>query len=126
MIDKSFVGKEVWFKSTWVDINSGIVMDWKTGEDEYAKVAGTRDTYGTQWVKAENCFKSKRVLLDSLKSHKDEKINTILSQLSTVEDLVRYMYNHTVSCAEEYTDWEAREAVAIAAKKLLGVDLNNK
>ena len=32
--------------------------------------------------------------------------------------------HHTVSRAEEYTDWEARAAACDAAKELLGLDLS--
>lgn len=31
------------------------------------------------------------------------------------------MYSHCVSCAEEYTDWEAREATYRKAREMLGI-----
>ena len=33
------------------------------------------------------------------------------------------MYNEGVAQAEEYTDWDARNAARIRAKELLGIDL---
>ena len=39
-------------------------------------------------------------------------------------DLVAFMYDHCVACAEEYTDWTARRAVKEIAKEMLGLDLD--
>ena len=36
-------------------------------------------------------------------------------------DLVAFMYDHCVACAEEYTDWTARRAVKEIAKNSLVV-----
>lgn len=43
--------------------------------------------------------------------------------INSVEDLVRFGYNNSVSLAEEYTDWEAREAYKRKTEELLGVDV---
>ena len=43
----------------------------------------------------------------------------------TIEDLVQFMYDNTVSCADEYTDWNARRAARERAKELLDIDLGD-
>ena len=54
----------------------------------------------------------------------DAQVQKYRASIVTVCDLVRFMYNHTVSRAEEYTDWEARAAACDAAKDLLGMNLS--
>ena len=53
-----------------------------------------------------------------------KKIAEIKDSIKDAGDLVRFMYDHCVACAEEYTDWTARRAVKEIAKEMLGLDLD--
>lgn len=57
------------------------------------------------------------------KREKEEKLNTYRKQIHSIEDLVKFMYANTVSLAEEYTDWNAREVVEEKAKEF-GINLS--
>ena len=52
-----------------------------------------------------------------------EKIAEIKAKIKDTGDLVAFMYDHCVACAEEYTDWTARRAVKEIAKEMLGLEL---
>ena len=68
------------------------------------------------------CFKrrtSKRI-----KKEEEKKIAEIKAKIKNAGDLVAFMYDHCVACAEEYTDWTARRAVKEIAKEMLGLDLD--
>ena len=60
------------------------------------------------------------------KRKKEEKMkNDYRNQIHSIQDLVRFMFEHTVSSAEEYTDWTAR-AVAIEKAKEFGITLDEE
>jgi len=42
--------------------------------------------------------------------------------IKDVNDLIKFMYDNVVSKADEYTNWEARDAVKERAKELLNID----
>ncbi len=123
MITKPKIGTEVWYKSTWCDVNSGVITGFHNKHPDYVTIKGIRDTYGTQNCLISNCYSTKQALLDALHNESQNNIASICNEIKTVEDLIRYMYNHTVSCAEEYTNWDARKAVSIRANELLGIQL---
>lgn len=119
------IGTEVWCEDTYGNIVSGIVSPSDENiPNDYICLKGTRDTIGTFCVQTEKCYPSLEKLKDAIQTKNNAKITEICENIQTVEDLIRYMYDHTVSCAEEYTDWVAREAVAKRASELLGIDLN--
>ena len=59
-----------------------------------------------------------------LKKEEENKIAEIKEKIKDTSDLVAFMYDHCVACAEEYTDWTARKAVKEIAKEMLGLDLD--
>jgi len=65
--------------------------------------------------------KSLEELQKELKKEEEEKIAEIKAKIKDTGDLVAFMYDHCVACAEEYTDWTARRAVKEIAKNLLVV-----
>lgn len=123
------IGQEVWYRSTWRDVNSGIIEELKevrraSGEMEpYVIIKGTRDTIINHGAYIKNCYATKEELLEALKAESEDTINKYCKQLNTVEDIIRFMYNENVARAEEYTDWDAREAVKKRVKELLNIDL---
>lgn len=119
------VGQEVWFKSTWTSVNSGIVTEICDGKAEgYVMLKGTRETYGSTGAKIDDCYTTKEELLQALQAEHDNKVKNYCQSIQTVEDLVRFCYDHNFT-AEEYTDWEAKKAAEIRAKELLDITLND-
>ena len=71
-----------------------------------------------------NLYASREELQKELKKEEEEKIAEIKAKIKDTGDLVAFMYDHCVACAEEYTDWTARRAVKEIAKEMLGLDLD--
>ena len=63
-------------------------------------------------------------IIEELKKEEEKKIAEIKAKIKDTGDLVAFMYDHCVACAEEYTDWTARRAVKEIAKEMLGLDLD--
>lgn len=81
--------------------------------------------FGTGYTIPKNrVFSSKEECIKYYNKNFSNKVVSYCKSIKTIEDLVTFMFNHCVSCAEEYTDWEAREACKVKAKELLGLDLN--
>lgn len=52
--------------------------------------------------------------------------NKYAASINSVEDLIQFMYQHTISTgAEEYTDYNARTVARNKAKELLSLDLQD-
>lgn len=118
------LGKEVWYTS-YDSVFSGMIVPSEPGNetDTYLKLSGTRGDYGTVHKKPEECYESKEALLAAMRQKSDDRTADMAAGIQTVNDLVRFMYDNNVSPAEEYTDWDARAAAREAAKRLLGIDL---
>lgn len=115
----------------WVEPWSGQIMSAKVQaikqdhEVEYAELRGMNDAsdlqisfVGTNTKSFEQLFSSREVLEKHLADEKASCIARIRSQIQTKDDMIRFMFNHPVACCEEYTDWNAREAVKqIACEK---------
>ena len=71
-----------------------------------------------------NLYASREELQKELKKEEEKKIAEIKAKIKNAGDLVAFMYDHCVACAEEYTDWTARRAVKEIAKEMLGLDLD--
>lgn len=118
------IDEKVYYMDPYGNVQAGIILEICTSEGErYYKVEGVEDSYGTSYAAACKCFPSLKELLDYERALSEERILQICSEIRTVEDLVAYMYSHPVCLCEEYTDWDARKAVALKAKELLGVNL---
>lgn len=123
--EKKKKGETVWFIEPWTKcIYVGIIEEIKTdGTKEYA------------WIHAPHFGNTCRMLSDAFvfeedareyKRKKEEKMkNDYRDQIHSIQDLVCFMFDHTVSSAEEYTDWTAR-AVAIEKAKEFGITLDEE
>lgn len=116
------IGQEIWYQDTYGNIQSGEVIGFHEGID-YVKIRGTRSSHGSQGVKITHCYSTKDELITAMQVKSQERVSAFCGKIKTVNNLVRFMYDNTVSSAEEYTDWDARKAAAIRAKELLGIDL---
>lgn len=124
MIENIKIGQKVYYNMPYNDINAGIVRAiHPRGMEDRVEVIGTENTRGTQSVKIENCYKTKEDLMAGLKEAHDKLVQEYCESIQTVEDLVRFCYNHNMS-GEEYTEYEAKEAANIKAEELLGITLD--
>lgn len=115
---------KVFYRTTWVSHNTGIIIGEKNVEGQlYYEIKGTGDTIGTQYAKDSDCFHTAKELSDSVQAESNALKQKYRDEITDIKSLVQFMFNNTVSCAEEYTNWEARWACIEAAKDLLNLDL---
>lgn len=118
------INDHVYFRTAYVPFNEGIVTKILTSHGGLLTIECLSGMHGTQMVAVSNCFHTANELNDYNQQTSDAQVQKYRASIVTVCDLVRFMYNHTVSRAEEYTDWEARAAACDAAKDLLGMNLS--
>lgn len=80
--------------------------------------------YSSFTVQLRNLFATSEEVARHIKEVHDKRFNERLEKVRTVKDLVRFMYDNTVSEADEYTDEDGRKIAAMKAKELLGIDLD--
>lgn len=123
-------GRPVWYLGSWSDMPekakvTRICRDESTRE--YAEVECIHDdecyAFGSRSVHFDDLYPSKEDLLRAVSDEEQKKTAEIMASIQTKDDCIRYMFSHTVSCAEEYTDWTARRAVQQIAKERWGIDL---
>lgn len=68
-------------------------------------------------------FETQKEAIRALQNMHQEKINKYKSEIHNVEELIQFSFKHTVSLAEEYTDWEARQAYIERTQELTGLSL---
>lgn len=128
MIENPKIGQEVWFAEACNQrIHSAklIALDEvevSTRKYLYAKIE-MDDGCRLGWP-LKNLYASREELQKELKKEEEKKIAEIKAKIKDTGDLVAFMYDHCVACAEEYTDWTARRAVKEIAKEMLGLDLD--
>ena len=122
--------RPVWFlgRRTAMPIKSKIVSicdDDSAGE--YAKLEYICDdecaVLKSADVSYESIYESKDDLVADLCKEALKETAEIKSAVQTKDDCIRFMFNHTVSCAGEYTDLVARRAIQNIARKRWGIDL---
>jgi hypothetical protein len=124
------VGDHVWgIQRGWCEgIINGEIKKFETithDNGKSAKLVYIRSNYAmlSGYVKEDDIYKSKS---DAEKAYREEiqnRIKEYKSRINTVEDLVRFMFTENVAYAEEYTDYEARQAVIERTKELLDIEL---
>lgn len=130
MINNPKIGQKVWFLEPWGQcIHSAKIT--ALGETEvsvrnpekypYADIEW--DDGGNSGCLLKNLYTSREELQKELKKEEEKKIAEIKAKIKDANDLVTFMYDHCVACAEEYTDWTARRAVKEIAKEMLGLEL---
>lgn len=100
------------------------VVDRIYTEPGMAPAIGMKTRHSTFTVQLHNLFATQRELTEYVKDLEEKCFRERLEKIKTVEDLVRFMYDNTVSEADEYTDEDGRRIAAMKAKELLGIDLD--
>lgn len=130
MIRNPKIGQRVWFLEQWnhcihsakiIALGETEVSVRDTKKYPYAEIKW--DVGGNSNCLLRNLYSSREELQKEIKKAEEKKISEIKSKIKNVNDLVAFMYDHCVACAEEYTDWTARRAVKEIAKEMLGLEL---
>jgi hypothetical protein len=119
------IGDHVWFNNMWVGPVSGVITAFEETDDhkEYAEIHW--DDGGTSGaLLADGIYPDEESIIKANSIKNDKTVAAYKESIKDVSDLVRFMYNKAVCTAEEYTDWEARQAARERAKELLGIDLD--
>lgn len=120
------LGSQYYFKSA-NDYDFGLFRGELTGEVRYVKemdeylytfahveriIKGEEDSYeyGTFRAFGNMIFPSYEQLESTLKQQHEEKVQRYYDSIKTLHDLMKFPLKHCIGCAEEYTDWIAREA----------------
>lgn len=133
ILNSKATGLPVWYIEPWADrIVRAKVQNIKiSGDLEYAELRGMGsskdspvDFIGTEGRQFEKLFKSREALEKHIAAENSARAAEIRAQIQTKDDMIRFMFGHTVSCAEEYTDWFARETVKQIALEKWGITLD--
>lgn len=126
-------GLPVWYIEPWADrIVRAKVQNIKISNGmEYAELRGMGsskdspvDFIGTEGRQFEKLFKSREALEKHIAAENAARAAEIRAQIQTKDDMIQFMFDHTVSCAEEYTDWFARKTVKQIALEKWGIKLD--
>ena len=116
------VGDFCFYHELWSDaINKALITNIA------ADTVYIRDTVnGGTVAHPMNCiFKTEEDGLAAFEAENEARVNEYCSRINTIEDLVRFAFDETVSLAEEYSNMNARNAYAKKAKELLGIELED-
>lgn len=125
---KELIGTEVWFRDSWSPVNSGILeYVSKDPDDVWARIkipgAGTTDC-----ILVEDIYHTKEDLMEANADRSQAEVDEYCSKIRTVGDLVKFCCDNMVCRYSlddiDLTDWEARKAARIMAKKLLDVEID--
>ena len=115
-------GEVVWGFDNYENLQTGAIKkieEVNTTEGKKAYV-----TFGNGFVlPIERVYSTREECVRDYGIELENRILAYSSEIVTIEDLVAFMYSHCVACAEEYTDWAAREASRRKALELLGIEL---
>lgn len=119
------IGSLVWIIESWTeDIHCYKVEEFiSENGDKCVKLHGAQHgVYGTVYRKISEVWPSYEAASEERKYWQEAVKDIYRNQIQTLEDLVHFMYDNTVACCEEYTDWDAR-AVAREKAAEFGIEL---
>lgn len=122
-------GHPVWFLGVWSDLpTKARIMEIKAENGiEYAHVNCIYDeeccAIGPQDIQFERLYPSKEGLLTAMAEKERQYVAEIKAVIQTMEDCIRYLYDHHVARGTEYTDWSARKAIQELARERWGLEL---
>lgn len=121
-LDK-LVGKEVWFRSTLNDVNSGIIMCVKGEAHAQIWTTGRKHNITTH-AHANDIYETKDDLLAANHERFLSQISTYKREITDIVTLVKFCYDHPVAERGDQVDYAARAAARERAKELLGVEID--
>jgi len=124
MLHKEFnINEEVWCFNAWGTIDEGIISEIRLTQSDlkYYKIQLTSG--GSYYAVPMDMFKSYGAALHEKARRSKEKTNKYKTDIKTLKDLLNFCICHMHS--EEYTDYEAIQAVKEWSKEILSIDLED-
>ena len=115
-------GDHVYFIDSYDNDQFGEILDVSDPLEHQMTFYFVKTYYGTFIAPIYNIFKTKEDREQTRIKRWNKKVQDYCKDINDVKDLVFFMFDHNVAPAEEYTDWEAREAARIKANQF-GINL---
>ena len=115
-------GDYVYFIDNYDNNYEGEILDVLSPFEHMMVFYSIETRYGTFAVPIYNIFKTKEDREQARIKRYNRKVQEYCEKINDIVDLVFFMFDHNVAPAEEYTDWEAREAARIKANQF-GINL---
>lgn len=122
-MDQNFKpGDYVYFIDNYDNNYEGKILDVLSPLEHMMVFYSIETRYGTFAIPIYNIFKTKEDREQARIKRYNKKVQEYCEKINDIVDLVFFMFDHNVAPAEEYTDWEAREAARIKANQF-GINL---
>lgn len=115
-------GDYVYFIDNYDNNHEGEILDVLNPLEHLMVFYSIETPHGTFAVPIYNIFKTKEDREQGRIKRYNKKVQEYCEKINDITDLVFFMFDHNVAPAEEYTDWEAREAARIKASQF-GINL---
>ena len=123
-------GNTVFFKDKTSNlIKKGIAENLVFDSDDrkYYDIRGTGDMMksfsGLKTLYSEDVFLSYENCLNSIRNTDDKIVKNYENEINNIHDLVKFVFEHPCSNAEQYTDYNAAQAARNKALELLNLKL---
>lgn len=113
------LGQTIWFSTAYEPINCGTVSGISMSTHGEMAVTIRENSI---IIPACKCYDTEEELKNVLKQEFDKRVQDYCDEISDVKALVAFCFAHNMA-AEEYTNYEARQAAQIRAKDLLDLTL---
>lgn len=115
-------GDYVYFIDNYNNNHEGEIFNILSSLKDKMVFYSIKTRYGTFTVPIYDIFKTKEDRDQVCIKRYNKKVQEYCEKINDITDLVFFMFGHNVAFAEEYTDWEAREAARIKANQF-GINL---
>lgn len=115
-------GDYVYFIDNYNNNHEGEIFNILSSLKDKMVFYSIKTRYGTFTVPIYSIFKTKEDRDQVRIKRYNKKVQEYCEKINDITDLVFFMFGHNVAFAEEYTDWEAREAARIKANQF-GINL---
>ena len=123
-VREQILGKHIWYRCKYCDINEGIA-EALAGRDKVRVICvGAKGiTQERRIVDNADIFLTKEDLMGANYGRWTAQLEAYEKSITTVEDLVRFCFDHPVGKSED-VDYTARLAARHRAKALLGIEVD--
>lgn len=115
------IGNKIYFQEPWTGAcTAAVIKDIKLTEDgkPYFTVNCTDGDVGSIDCMPEECYQTKEECNIAMRAKNKKEIKEYKNSMRTIDDMLNFALNNVIACAEEYTDWNARQAFIERATEL--------
>ncbi len=123
---KELIGKDIWFRCSYCDINQGRVEQVLGTGHVRVNMIGAEGLTGMRRVAhANDIFLTKEDLMGANYERYKLKVESYGKEVTDIVSLVKFCYDHPVSKGSgDNLDMEARQVARMKAMELLGVEID--